>query len=452
MSLKNKGKLPNHCLISAGFGSFLCNIFSKGCFDTAPGFVGSTDKIIQFKWRCFIKTIPWHISPVLSVNLIIRHTEYGDFYMKYIVITKRHIIAALIVITLLSAIASAAALFFRFRTHAAEVFSDLEPEERILDSVLPSEKDGILEKLQAWIEDLGPEDIIEGSSGIFGAPPEPTSESSGESEPGNSSAETAAPTATPSEAPAPAPTPEQEPIKVEEKTITGKMELKNNTDFSVDLASLSNQPLPFSAPGSGEPFVLIVHTHTTESYGSGSRSTNENQNMIAIGSIIANQLNDRQIPTIHNTTVHDYPSYNKAYTRALSTIKSELSKHPSIRVVLDVHRDAIVKEDGTHISVSSVVNGEKTAQAMIVAGTNGTGLSHSGWKSNLIFGAKIQKAANAAYPGLMRPLNLREERFNQHMTPGSLILEIGSSGNSLEEAKRCASMIGDAIACVLTEN
>ncbi len=262
--------------------------------------------------------------------------------------------------------------------------------------------------------------------------------------------------------PSPAPKPQATEQTVERKSLPGNEEIckasglkiNNATNYNVDIDALCAQPLDIKLKLT-EPEVLIVHTHTTECYngnemtGESERTTNEAYNMCKIGEIVANTLSSHGIKTVHDKTIHDYPSYQGAYTRALNTIEKNLIKHPSIKVVLDIHRDAYIYPDGSKLRVSADVNGTQTAQVMLVLGTDSMGLSHEFWQSNLKLASKIQNAAQIMYPDMMRPLNLRRERFNMHLTKGSLLLEIGSNGNSLDEAISAAEKIADAMAAAL---
>ena len=233
-----------------------------------------------------------------------------------------------------------------------------------------------------------------------------------------------------------------------------ELKINNATNYDVDLKEMCEKPLDFKLDMK-EPEVLIVHTHTTECYngnemtGESERTTNEAYNMCRIGDVLSDTLNLYGIITIHNKTIHDYPSYQGSYTRALNTIEQYLKEYPSIKVVLDIHRDAYVYADGTKLRVAENINGEDVSQVMIVIGTDSMGLEHKNWRSNLAFGAKIQNTAQTLYPGLMRPINLRRERFNMHLTKGSILLEIGSNGNTLQESEKAAEYMGHAIASVL---
>ncbi len=230
--------------------------------------------------------------------------------------------------------------------------------------------------------------------------------------------------------------------------------INNATGYNVSPDIACGEPL-YINPDENGPQVLIVHTHTTECYdgdnlvGASDRTTDESKNMIEIGRVIKNVLEENGIKCIHDTTVHDYPSYQGAYTREMATIEKNLSEYPSIKIVLDVHRDAFIYQDGSKLKVECDINEESTAKVMIVCGTDAMGLTHPKWYENFKLASKIQNAAQIMYPGMMRPLNLRRERFNMHLTTGSLILEIGANGNTLSQAKSAGEKIAKAIAAVI---
>ncbi len=250
--------------------------------------------------------------------------------------------------------------------------------------------------------------------------------------------------------------PQEEPLLPDKTAIctANGLKINNATNFDVDADAMCAEEISLSA-GTSEPLVLIVHTHTTECYngdemsGETERNTDDTLNVVAVGEEIKAVLAENGINSVHDTTYHDYPSYQGAYSRTLTTIENQLKANPSIKIVLDIHRDAFIYPDGSKLSVSYDDRGEKTAQVMLVVGTNSMGLWHDNWRENLKFAAKIQNAAEIMYPGLMRPINLRTERFNEHMTLGSLIWEVGSNGNSLEEAKRGGREAARAMAAVL---
>jgi len=239
------------------------------------------------------------------------------------------------------------------------------------------------------------------------------------------------------------------------KSIKG-MELSNATDFQVNPNDYVNQKLTFSLDSQG-PQILIIHTHTTESYstenylrGSPDRDLDETKNIVAVGNVVAETFEKNGISVYHDKTVHDYPSYNGAYQRAATTIRNDLEAYHGIKVVLDIHRDGITKEDGTKVKLLTNINGKDTAQVMLVVGTN-TNLQHDNWRENFKFASKIQAKAQEMYPTLMRQINLRKERFNEQMTAGSLIVEVGTNGNTLAEALEGGRDIAEVISAVLKD-
>lgn len=231
----------------------------------------------------------------------------------------------------------------------------------------------------------------------------------------------------------------------------------NATDYAVDADELLAAPLAFGSR-KNEPRVLIVHTHTSEAYfdSPNGRSTDPTKNVIRIGKEIADTLNTAGIVTIHDKTKNDEPDYNGSYKKALSVIQKNLLQYPSIEIVLDIHRDYTVRNAGepseVYLKPTQTQNGKDAAQIMFVMGTDAMDLYHPDWRHNLSFAVKIQNAMNRLHPDLCRPINVRIERFNQHMTKGSMIIEVGSASNTLEEAVRSGGYIGEAVAAVLNGN
>lgn len=244
------------------------------------------------------------------------------------------------------------------------------------------------------------------------------------------------------EVPESSPPPAAEAKPVAEAQAKSDMTISNRTSIDVDPNALADGELSFSLTKSETPQILIFHTHTTESYSddksaldNSDRNLDETKNIVAVGEAMARIFAQSGVGAIHDKTVHDYPSFNGAYTRSLATVKANLAKYPDIKLVLDIHRDGIVREDGTRVKVAADINGEKTAQCMFVIGSNAN-LTHDNWLENMKLACKLQRLANETYPGLMRPIILREERFNQQVSAGAVIIEIGSNGNTLDEAIR----------------
>ncbi len=234
-----------------------------------------------------------------------------------------------------------------------------------------------------------------------------------------------------------------------------KILIRNETDFGINIDEMLGAPLSLDMHSKG-PKVLILHTHATESYSpegastysadKSDRSLDTSQNMIAVGEAVKRVFDEAGIDSIHDKTLHDQPSFNGSYANSLKTVEKYKAKYPSICVVLDLHRDAFIYENGSKAKFVTEINGKKTAQLMMVVGTNGGGLDHPAWRENMKFALKLQNQIIDRYPSLMRGVNLRKERFNGHTTHGSMIIEVGSSGNTLAEAIRGATLGAGEIA------
>lgn len=239
-------------------------------------------------------------------------------------------------------------------------------------------------------------------------------------------------------------------ITANSNTITGTIDLNNNTTgIEVDPESLCASVLGQTIRPAGEgPQILITHTHGSEAYTmagedhytetDNARTDDPNYNMIRIGEEMKAVFESMGFSVLHDTALYDYPSYSGSYTRSLAGVKEYLEQYPTIAVVLDVHRDALIAEDGTVYKAVTQVDGENVAQIMLVCGSNDGGLTHPDWQQNLNLAAHIQLHMTAIEPTLARPVNLRAQRFNQHLTPCSLLVEVGTSGNTLQEALRGA--------------
>lgn len=233
--------------------------------------------------------------------------------------------------------------------------------------------------------------------------------------------------------------------------------LKNSTELSnSDVQAQLDKAWDLDLSTPEEPTVLIYHTHATEAYEPvtrdyyddryNSRSTEQDKNMIRVGDEIAKQLEAAGIGVIHDTTLHDYPSYNGAYERSAETIQKYLDEYPSIKITIDVHRDAIEESDGTRIAPVAEIDGKKAAQIMIISGCDDGTMNMPNWPDNLRFAAAFQSQMEANYPGLTRPIFFCYRLYNMNKTPGSLLLEFGAHGNSLEEAVYSGELCGKALA------
>lgn len=181
------------------------------------------------------------------------------------------------------------------------------------------------------------------------------------------------------------------------------------------------------------------------------RTTDNSCNVVRVGEELAKTLEEAGLTVLHDTTLHDYPEYSGAYGRSLTTVEGYLQKYPTISLVLDVHRDAVSDGEGNAYKVVSNVAGLNAAQMAFVIGTDGGGLEHPNWRENLKLAAAVQQRLTEDFPTLMRPITVRNSRYNQHTTAGSLLIEMGAAGNSLDEALLSARLLGQAVAEVMAE-
>lgn len=201
----------------------------------------------------------------------------------------------------------------------------------------------------------------------------------------------------------------------------------------------------------GKPLIGIYHTHTAESYlptsGVDHKPGGQVGDIAGVGQALVQQMAKYQITAIQSTTIHDYPSFMKAYGPSEITAKKMLEENPSIQMLFDIHRDAQKRENTT-----VVINGKEAAKIMIIVATGQPDLVQPHWQENYTFAKLIDSKLNQHYPGLSRGIQLVEWRFNQHLHPRALLLEVGCQENSLEEAERSMEMFGDILAEIIAEN
>ncbi len=242
----------------------------------------------------------------------------------------------------------------------------------------------------------------------------------------------------------------------------GASSIQNLTYLSnEEILAAATQDLPFSIElNSSEPQVLIMHTHATETYrlyeglyfdlDDSARTTDKTLDVCAVGAVVAQTLNDAGIYTLHDTTLNDYPSYDASYDNSRAVVQQYLEEYPSIKVVIDVHRDAIEGDDVRYAPVAEF-EGTQTAQVMIIAGCdNGGSIDLPNCMENLSFAAAWQEQMEQSYPGLTRSAMFAYRFYNQDLTTGSLLLEVGGHGNTLNEALAAAKLAALALAEVLS--
>lgn len=247
------------------------------------------------------------------------------------------------------------------------------------------------------------------------------------------------------------------PSSPEGYTVSGRAYIANSTDYAITPEEVAQ---PFAAAlGEGSPQILILHTHGSESYtpaetegivwSGDHRTTDSRYNVVAVGDAMAEVFSAAGISVLHDRTLYDYPSYNDAYDRSLTAINDYLARYPSISFVLDVHRDAIEDGEGNQYKVVCETEEGTSAQMTLVVGSDGGGLEHPGWRENLKLAAAIQNRLLEENDHLCRPILLRNSRYNQHATTGSLLVEIGAAGNSPEEAALAAKLFAEGMVEVI---
>lgn len=263
--------------------------------------------------------------------------------------------------------------------------------------------------------------------------------------------------------------PPAEPDDVREMTGVGReggQYFSRNGVYLYDRTNKGLDPSVFDAGavhfGLGEgPQILILHSHGSEAYSQNDgdlyqesdayRTTDCTHNVVRVGEAMAEVFRGRGFQVIHDTNLYDYPAYNGSYDRSKAAVRDWLAKYPTIRIILDVHRDALVGTDGTVYKPVLQIDGVKTAQVMLLVGTDDAGASFPDWGEHLALAMQIQQQMNSLWPGLARPITLRTARFNQQLTKGSLLVEVGGHGNSLEEALAGARLFARSAAKVLLE-
>ncbi len=212
------------------------------------------------------------------------------------------------------------------------------------------------------------------------------------------------------------------------------VKIRNETSFEIS-ENIMNNEIDID-----KTTVTIFHTHTCESYTPSEkypyeqtgnyRTTDLNYSVARVGDELEKYLKSYNFNVIHNKTYHDYPAYTGSYTRSKETVENLLKNNKS-DIIIDLHRDAIGSKSNYDPSVK--IGEDEVAKLMFVIGTNGGGLYHPQWQSNLQFAIKVQQKANEMYPGLLKPIIVRNSRYNQHLGKAACIIEVGATGNTLDQ-------------------
>lgn len=230
------------------------------------------------------------------------------------------------------------------------------------------------------------------------------------------------------------------------------VEIQNTSGYSVDVVAHLEQALTWELTQDA-PTVLILHTHGSESYtktedyteSAKYRTLDEKYNMVSVGDRLAQQLEAGGIQVVHDRTLHDQPSYNGSYNHAREAIVQYLSQYPTIRMVLDIHRDAAQDASGNQIGYTVDTENGSAAKLMLVMGTDAGGFTHPNWQENLALAVKLHAGLEKNYSGICRPMQLRTSRFNQDLCPGALLVEVGAAGNTRQEALLAADILAQQI-------
>ncbi len=240
----------------------------------------------------------------------------------------------------------------------------------------------------------------------------------------------------------------------------GREYVHNETLYRPNVDSLLT--VDTSRQGEGDaPLVLILHTHTSESYlpegteylttapGDVTYSRDAEENVLSVGEVLCRSLNANGITAIHCTTLHDEPTFTGAYDRTEATVRRYLETYPSIEYVIDLHRDSVMTSDGKFVRAAVDEGADAIAQVMAVIGTDGNGTQHERWESNLALALQLREALNNGEASICRPVSLRNASFHQELARHSILLEIGTAANSVEEARRAAVLVGEALAEII---
>ena len=239
-----------------------------------------------------------------------------------------------------------------------------------------------------------------------------------------------------------------------EKTDAELIQVSNFSRYVLDVEALLMTDLTWDLTRE-QPQVLIVHSHATESYtqtqqfsytpSAAYRTLDTHYNMVRVGQALQEALEAKGIGVIHDKTLYDHPSYNDAYIQSREGVQMWLEQYPSISLVIDLHRDAAGDSAVGQLKTQVTIDGKSSAQLMMVVGSNAGGRQHPNWKDNLALAVKLHAQLEKRFPGICRPISFRTERFNQDLSSGALLIEVGAAGDTLEDALAAAEFLAEGI-------
>lgn len=247
-----------------------------------------------------------------------------------------------------------------------------------------------------------------------------------------------------------------QPVSSASDTIT----IDNKSIYAIDTDAMLKEPLNILLSGDS-PAVLIIHTHGSEAYmpdgndiyeeSDPYRTQEKIYSVVRVGDELAAEFAKKGIAIIHDRNIYDFPSYRGSYTRSYDAIQTYLEKYPSIKIVIDLHRDAIEAADGTVYKTIAHVGDVTCSQILLVMGTNSSGLVHPNWRENLKLALHLQSEMDTLYPSLAKPIEISQYRYNQQATTGSMLIEVGCTGNTLQESIAAIRYFADAASKVLLD-
>ena len=251
-----------------------------------------------------------------------------------------------------------------------------------------------------------------------------------------------------------------EEIQLSGGAQVGNFYVKDSTGSGTDLSAALQEEPSVHLKQDGSVEILIYHTHTSEAYSQSytgfyytdmeTRTTNQEQSVVAAGEALKQALEAAGFGVVHDTTVND-TLYNGSYDRSWEVLQKNLAEYPTIQVTIDVHRDSMTTDSGVKYKPTATINGRKAAQVMLIAGCDADGGwgDFPRWEENLRLALRVQESLETLYPGLARPLNFSNSKYNMNATPGSMLVEVGTEVNTVSEAVYAGQLVGQALAPVL---
>lgn len=245
-------------------------------------------------------------------------------------------------------------------------------------------------------------------------------------------------------------------------TKYGNVYVKNATkNNSVDIKSELSKKADLQIADKSKPTVLVFHSHTSEAYEFldrgwfsdqfNTRSRDNNKNVVRVGTAIVQRLRAAGFVVIHDTSVHD-TTYKGSYPSSRTSIEKYKKQYPTLKVIIDIHRDGMRTSENVKLKPTSKINGKKAAQVMIITGCQeGPVTDFPDWKQNLTFSVQLQHKAESLYPNLMRPIYFCRRKYNMDTSHCGVLIEVGSDSNTLEEAVYSGELIGNSLAALMND-